>query len=663
MNLRTLVRVKRPSLNSTFINNNTNINNFNNNNNINNNNNNNININNNNNNNNININNNNNDSIIPLNPILNHPLNNLNNNNFNRMSRMNNMNNPGNMNNMNIMGMNNNNNNNIIFNNQNNYNNNMNMNMQNFSGMNNNMNNNINMLNFNTMNNSNNINMLNFNTMNNNNNNFSNNFNNNNMNNINRLNMNSMVPLSNNVFNNMNNMNFFNNQNNMMQMQNQQNNSLNQNHYKCQICKNKVNKPKMCRYCSQLFCHKCITHWIGINGHCYNCKSKITNTDLINTPLAEESISNDNNSKFNIGKVDKSKMRYKSSAMGKQLKKNNNNYIMNSFINNNNNNQEVQNNNPGTCQKHGTKIDYFCVQCNSYYCSDCLVFFGQEVNKHKTHFIFQISQMSSLGIQEVINEYNKLAQTKSYMDNLIGLCNLKLKENKIKRCEFEDHMNIIKDSYMKKIDDNIQDLHGILMGLKAQKEKIENSIGSIPNGFNNIVNSNDYAQGSVMSEEIKKMNKIDDNIQRSIIEKQNFPKLSVENYATDVIEFQIPHAGQYNEGLEILNKNINLIPDHICQLFIKYLNKKVFISLSIDISMPLNSPDFPKYYSYVIIQNQKYGLEFSNLSSEALPQDSGRRNIKQINSTEFDFDQFVFMSGQDKKIKMKIYIMKIFFKK
>ena len=622
-----MVKVSRPNLNS--FNNNRNNNN---NGNISNNNNNNF-------NNNFSNNNdfNNNNSNIPINPILNHPI--INNNNYNNM---------------------NNNNNNMNFNSQNNFNNNNNM-----LGFNNNMNN-INMLGYNSMNNNmNNINMLGFNSMNNNiiNNNFINNgFNNNNSNN----NINNISR--------MNNINNFNSQNNIMQNQNQQQfNPISQSQFNCKICKNRVNKPKMCRFCQELFCSKCIIQWVNSKGHCFICKSKLTNNDLINTPLDENSINNfNNNSKLSLQKVDKTKNRFKSTAYGKQIKKNNNNFnsVMNSFNNNNNNiinniinEQEAQDENPGLCPNHNSRMEYFCVQCNKYYCSNCLVIFGPEANRHKNHFIFQISQMNSLGIQEVINEYKKLSETKNNIDNLIGLCNLKLKENKIKRCEFEDHMNIIKDNYMKKMDENIEDIQGIVMGLKSQKEKIENSIGSIPNGFNNIVNSNDYAQGNVMSEELKKMNKIDDNLERNLKEKQKFPpKLSVENFETETIEFPIKNAGQYIEGLEIFSKNIN-IQNNTCKLNIKYLQKKVFVSLCIDINMPLNSPDFPKFYSYITIQNQKYGLEFSNLSTQALPQNSVRRNIQQINSTEFDFDQFVFMSGEDKKIKMKIYIMKICFKK
>ena len=69
----------------------------------------------------------------------------------------------------------------------------------------------------------------------------------------------------------------------------------------------------------------------------------------------------------------------------------------------------------------------------------------------------------------------------------------------------------------------------------------------------------------------------------------------------------------------------------------------------------------------MIIQNQKYGLEFSNFSNQTFPQEIARGNSRvklaqQINNLDFEFGQFIYLSGEDKKIKMKIYVMKTYFK-
>ena len=254
------------------------------------------------------------------------------------------------------------------------------------------------------------------------------------------------------------------------------------------------------------------------------------------------------------------------------------------------------------------------------------------------------------------------------MDDIIGICNYKLKENYIKQNEFEYQLSIIKDSYMKKLDDSLRDLDGVLNDLKTRKEKIDNSIGSIPNGFNNIINSNDHVQGGLISQELKRLNNFDPSLENNIKQlAKNQPKLFVKNYQSDIIEISIPLNGAYNEGIEIFNQNLNFVEDNNSKLIIKYLQNKVCISFIIDINLPINSQEFPKFYCYMTIMNQKYGLEFDNLLSQNFPQDFirpniGNRNFQQINNNEFDFGQFISMAEEDKKIKMKIFVMKIYYK-
>lgn len=430
---------------------------------------------------------------------------------------------------------------------------------------------------------------------------------------------------------------------------------------KCYICLSKVNKPKMCKFCKRLCCSGCINSWLKQHDYCGICKKKVTFDDLILVPFVDDMstyfINNiENHPKYQLGKADK-------------IKNKNKTQILSSNKNNKKNGKEEKEENPkqNICETHGNKVDYYCVQCSKYFCSNCLVFFGQEVQKHKNHLILQVSQMNDLGIMEAVNQYKQLPETKNILEHFIGLCNLKLKENHIKKCEFEDNINIIKNLYLKHLDDTTQDLQVILNSLKNQKERIDNSIGSIPNGFNNIVNSNDHAQGEIMSQELKKLNKIDKNIENDIKDKSKMhPRLFVENYETNFIDINIPYSGQYNEGAEIFNKNINIIPQNKCQLVLKYLQHHVYISLSIDINLPLNSPEYPRFYSYIIIRNKKYGLEFSNLSNQVFPQDirgnQGKILSQQINNIDFDFGQFMYLSGEEKIVKMKIFITKVYFK-
>ena len=432
-------------------------------------------------------------------------------------------------------------------------------------------------------------------------------------------------------------------------------------HLKCYICLTKVNKPKMCKFCKKICCQACIDKWLLNHDYCGICKHKVSSQDMITLPFLDDMTS------YFINNIDN------------HPKNNPNNNIQNNNISikriNDENNiineeDEDSNSNKDICQTHNNKIDYYCIQCNKYYCSNCLVFFGKEANIHQNHLILQVAKMNDLGIKDAINEYKKLPETKKIIDNLIGLINFKLRENEIKKSEVKNFMNLIRDLYVKKIDETSQELNTILTNLKRQRDSIETSIESIPNGFNNIVNNNDYAQASVVCQELKKFNTTDDTIEDEILEKSKIsPKLFFENYETQVIEIKIPFGGQYNEGYEIANYKIDIMRGFPSRLVLQYIGQQVYISFCVDIDLPLNAIDYPKFYTYITIRNQKYGLEFINLSNQSFPQDFAqqqqnnnvRRIRQQINAFEFDAQQFLYLGGEDKIIRMKVYIIKTYY--
>lgn len=479
-----------------------------------------------------------------------------------------------------------------------------------------------------------------------------------------------------NQMNNNQNMNYMNNNNNPQNYQqsleekkkNEELENQIRDHFKCYICLSKVHKPKVCRYCKKICCEKCINKWLENHNFCGICKREISISDMIDIKMLEEM------STFFINNLDK----HPNNSQKPINNNNNNNFSGNENYNNNNsininqdNNQSVEENNNNICRKHNNKIDYYCVQCNKFYCSNCLVFFGEEVKKHSHHLILQVSQMNESTTKDALREFRKLPETKNALDNLIGQCNFKLTENEIKKKQIENFFNLIKRSYEKKIDETSTELYKILNNLKNQKDSVENSITSIPNGFNNIVNSNDYVQGSVVSKELKKINKIDETLEDNIIEKSKInPKLFIENYETDYLEIKIPFGGQYNEGMELFNQQINIIPDFPSRLLLKYLQNKIFISFSIDINLPLNAEDYPIFYTYITIKNNKYGIEFLNLSNQVLPQsfvqqgnqNQGGRIRQQVNSSDLNARQFLYLGGDEKTIRMKIYIIKIYYK-
>ena len=285
------------------------------------------------------------------------------------------------------------------------------------------------------------------------------------------------------------------------------------------------------------------------------------------------------------------------------------------------------------------------------------------------HFIFETSKMNDASIKEAIKKYKKIPEAKKIFDNLVGLCNLKLTENEIKKAEIINFMNLIKDLYLAKINESTQELKQIVTNLKNQKELIDNSINAIPNGFNNIVNSNDYVQGEIITEELKKFNKIDENIENKISEKV-CSNIFINYYETDYIIINLPKNGNLVEGSTLLKKRLNAIPSFPSTLIIKYLQNQIYISYCININLALNDPSYPKFYSYITLKNKQYGLEYVNLSDQSFPQDYGLSgqnnneivNRQQVNSKQMDSKQFLSLANDKNEIHIKIFIIKTYYK-
>ena len=422
---------------------------------------------------------------------------------------------------------------------------------------------------------------------------------------------------------------------------------------KCHLCLTKVIEPKMCKYCKKISCENCTNKWMKTHNYCGFCKKNLKPQDLISLPFLGDM------SAYFVNNVDSYPKynQYNSPNIMKNINKNT------QSLNPNNKTQ-----NRDICPIHNNKIEYYCVQCDKYFCSNCLVFFGEETKKHKNHLIIPASKINNLSLQEPVKEFKKLYDTKNIIDNYIGLCKEKLKENQVKQGEIANFMNFIRDIYIKEIEKNSQEIKLLLNNLTNLREQIENKIVSIPNGFNNIINSNDCVQGHILSEDLKKINQIDTNIEYYIKEKSKVnPKLFLSNYESDYLEFCLPFNGQYYEGYEFFKKRLNIIPGFPSTILLKYLQNKIFISFSVDIALSLNDPKYPKFFTYVTFKSGKDRFEFINLSNQSFPQDyplqgSNQRQIRQqMNSFSFEPTQLISLGENGKIIKMKIFVIKYFY--
>ena len=418
---------------------------------------------------------------------------------------------------------------------------------------------------------------------------------------------------------------------------------------KCYICLSKVTKPKMCNFCKKICCEVCINKWLENKSYCGMCKHPITAQDMITLPFLDDM------SQFFINNIDNKEHKSKKNQINNDL-----DLITevneNSLILDNNENNDV-------CPLHKYKFEYYCIQCTNYYCSQCFIFFNKEANKHENHIVVPISKMDNLRINEAINEYEKLTVTKNKINDLIGLCNLKEREKQIKKFEIINYFDALKKLFIQKMDEESSEFKALLDDSIQQKINIETKINVIPSQIfkfselnNNDDNHNKIELKKKLFDDLKEVNDIEPALEQKIIQKsKESPKLFVENYDTDFMEFSIPQ--ELHEGDEFINCPITIIHDFPCKLVFKYLNHEIYISFIVNVSAQINN--YPNFDVCIIIKNKNFGLEFINFNIKKFPQNESKEIIICDN---LDLEKFLYLCSDDKKLILKAYIVKTFYK-
>ena len=448
-------------------------------------------------------------------------------------------------------------------------------------------------------------------------------------------------------------------------------------HLKCYICLCNITKPKMCLYCKRICCEECINRWLQQHSFCGICKHHLTNDDLIEIPFLDamssffidniekpkKQINFDNDNSYNrIKRNDsqKNKGPIKINNIYKREPRNNN--IINNIRNINNfnniNNEdnesnisfktEINNKNEisevdiDICMEHGKNIDFYCIQCDKYYCGDCLTFFGKEKNNHNNHFIIRTSQLNDFRIKEVLNEYKKLSETNIKVDNLIGLYNSKIKDYEIKKYEIIKTFNEIKNFYMKLIDEESEDIQQMLQHAHQLKNNFDTNKNNAMNKFaNNISKPGSFYKGTKeIITDFQKLN-VDPQLEKTIINKtslnqKNNPKLDLENYQSEFIEYKVPIPPNQNFSYnqELVNCKI---PGTNINLKINYSQNKAVISYTTIMKDVM-------FYAYIIFKVNKYGLEFIHLNDK--------------DYVLIDIKKFLYLCDEDNKITFKFCFTK-----
>lgn len=493
-------------------------------------------------------------------------------------------------------------------------------------------------------------------------------------------------------------------------------------HFKCYICLEKVKKPKMCPYCKRNSCEKCIYKWIETHSNCGICKHSLSKNDLVEIPFLDEMssffmkdidnkekfqkmISEEESNKKNKAKEPKNSGPVKLfNMMPNKKEENKNKNIFNNFNNNisnnisNNINNNINNNfddnininynignnsrtiiynnnnnnlsniiemNDGEdeelCLEHNKKLEFFCIQCNKYFCGECLVFFGEEVKKHKNHFVIMVNKLNDPRIKEAEIEYRKLPDTRKKIIDCIGLCNMKIKQNEIQKYEAIKILNYIKSFYINKIENESQKVRYSLNTINTLKYEFEKKKNDIFNKYSNLLNQNNSMAYQQMLQELQALNNSASTANTDVIlfeGPNNSPKLFTENYQSDFLEFNIQTMpnGRISEGAVLVNFNINRIPETSCQLNIKHSHDIVTISFRASIFNPSIEANL---IAYLIFKNPELGLEFIDLTENYSLSNDGK---EQTNIIRLDAKKFLLLCDERKNIYFKIFITKSFYK-
>ena len=474
-------------------------------------------------------------------------------------------------------------------------------------------------------------------------------------------------------------------------------------HLKCYICLGKVFKPKMCKYCKKICCSACIDHWLEDHSFCGICKHEVSSQDMISIPFLDDMstffINNiDNQQKKKIDKSKTSLLNVGQKVISGANNRNNQNKIhqinliqqpnininINNIDNNLDNNESNINNeinneindteeaemDENICQEHEERISYYCIQCNKYYCSKCLIFFGNETQKHRNHFLVQVNKINDLGVTQAIQEYQKLKDTKEKFKDLIGLINMIKREKEIKKYEMINIIEFIREYNKIKMDEENQKYQNIINSVRNERSNLQNQRILLPKELNTILDQNNMNKTNELKNKIMGLN---NSIPPNFIFKKDDPgyqtqNINIENYQSDFITKKLNIIGDLNDECEILNTPCNIIPHNSSYFGITYTGGKFGISFTVNVREDMNSPKYPVFNTYIIFKGIGYGLEFLTLKNMYLEKKRNRENInnlngrEQINLLEIDKDKFMFLCDNNYQISFKICVIKLSYK-
>ena len=123
------------------------------------------------------------------------------------------------------------------------------------------------------------------------------------------------------------------------------------------------------------------------------------------------------------------------------------------------------------CNRHNSKFEYYCVDCDNYYCSKCLLFYEEESKRNLNHLILQLEKMkylkSKFKSEDNIKYINQIEDLKKQLTEEKEINNKLKAENK--------RLEKIINKKRENMDDNKR-LEKEISNLKENMRQLENEL-------------------------------------------------------------------------------------------------------------------------------------------------------------------------------------------
>ena len=392
---------------------------------------------------------------------------------------------------------------------------------------------------------------------------------------------------------------------------------------KCFICFGKVVNAMMCPHCKKLACEQCIKTVLEKTSTCSYCKNLLLIDELVKIPMLNDFTF------FFINNMEQ-----------KNEKDENDVHIMAQLR-------------KEKCKEHPNKnIEYYCMNCNQYLCSESLLFFNKKsVDQHKNHIILSFDDIEKFNLYKIIKEYSNLRENKAKINNKLNVLNKSLNDMKNLKNSTKDTYGILKTDLKGKYENKIYRIKNILNTLNLKKTSIQNILNK---SSNLMLDLNDEEKSKQFLEELKNLNNID--ISKEDIENEaNFKKaFKYEQFESDKIEIKLPYDGKYIDEYKIIDTELNFIPDTKCKLNCQLLMNSLFFSLTLEINKQFIDERHLKIKStfYIETKNMKHGIS----------PESAKTNNEYIFSAECDYNIIKNMIEKEGECFYKFNIIIFYYK-